>query len=76
MKQAWSILLEPNYCLAQVFNFKLEPDQVKPSDTLYYKHMTIVNDNSNSVSKWVSKLIYDARVAMYNCHMFIIQATG
>ncbi len=42
---------------------------------LYYKHMTIVNDDSSIISKWSSKLIDDAKGVIYNHCMFIIQAT-
>jgi hypothetical protein len=41
---------------------------------LCYKHMTIVNDDSSGISKWVSKLIDDARVIIYDCNIFIIHA--
>jgi hypothetical protein len=37
--------------------------------------MTIVNDDSCSISKWSSKLIDDARVIIYDCNVFIIQTT-
>ncbi len=43
---------------------------------LYYKHVTIVNDDSSIVSKWSFKLIDDPRVIIYDHHRFIIQATG
>ncbi len=43
---------------------------------LYYKHVTIVNDDSSIVSKWSFKLIDDPRVIIYYLHRFIIQATG
>ncbi len=43
---------------------------------LYYKLKTIVNDDSRVVNKLESSLIDDARVVIYNCHMFIVQATG
>ncbi len=43
---------------------------------LYYKHVTIVNDDSSVVSKWSVKLIDDPRVIIYDHHRFIIQATG
>jgi hypothetical protein len=43
---------------------------------LYYKHMTIVNDDSSIISKWSSNRIGNARVVIYNCNMFIIQANG
>ncbi len=36
--------------------------------------MTIINDDSNIVNKWSFKLIDDARVIIYNRHMFIVQA--
>jgi hypothetical protein len=43
---------------------------------LYYKPMTIVNDDSRVVNMLETSLTDDARVAIYNCHMFIVQATG
>ncbi len=42
---------------------------------LYYKHMTIVNDDSSVISRWSSKLIDAARGVIYDHHMFIVQAT-
>ncbi len=41
------------------------------SSGLCYKHMMIVNENSSIINK----LIDDARVVIYYCNMFIIQAT-
>jgi hypothetical protein len=43
---------------------------------LYYKHITIVNYNSSIVNKFGASLTDDARVVIYNCHMFIVQATA
>jgi hypothetical protein len=43
---------------------------------LYYKHVTIVNDDSSIISKWSFKLIDDPRIVIYDYHRFIIQATG
>jgi hypothetical protein len=43
---------------------------------LYYKHITIVNYNSRIVKKLGASLTDDARAVIYNCHMFIAQATG
>jgi len=43
---------------------------------LYYKHMTIVNDDSSIVSEQSLKLIDDAKGIIYDHRMFIIQATG
>jgi hypothetical protein len=38
--------------------------------------MTIVNDNSRVVSKLETSLTDDARVVIYDHHMFIVQAAG
>ncbi len=38
--------------------------------------MTIVNDDSRVVNKIETSLTDDARVAIYDCHMVIVQATG
>ncbi len=42
---------------------------------LYYKPMTIVNDDSSIVNKLEASLTDDARVIIYDRHMFIVQAT-
>ncbi len=42
---------------------------------LYYKHMTIVNDDSSIVSEQSFQLVDDARGVIYDHRMFIIQAT-
>ncbi len=42
---------------------------------LYYKHVTIVTDDSSIVNKWGFNLIDDARVVIYDLNRFIIQAT-
>ncbi len=43
---------------------------------LYYKHMMIIDDDSRVIIKWSSKLIDPARGKIYDCLMFIVQATG
>ncbi len=43
---------------------------------LYYKPMTIINDDSRVVSKLEASLTDYARVIIYNHRMFIVQATG
>jgi hypothetical protein len=43
---------------------------------LYYKHITIVNDDSSIVNKFEASLTDDTRVVIYDHHMFIVQATG
>jgi hypothetical protein len=43
---------------------------------LYYKPVMIVNDNSRVITKFETSLTDDARVVIYDHHMFIVQATG
>jgi hypothetical protein len=43
---------------------------------LYYKPMAIVDDDSRVVNKLEASLTDDARVIIYDHHMFIVQATG
>ncbi len=42
----------------------------------YYKPVTIVSDDSRVVNKLEASLTDDARVIIYNRHMFIVQATN
>jgi hypothetical protein len=37
--------------------------------------MMIVNDDSGVINKLEASLTDDARVVIYDCHMFIVQAT-
>jgi hypothetical protein len=37
--------------------------------------MTIVNDDARIINKLDASLTDDARVVIYDCHMFIVQAT-
>ncbi len=46
------------------------------SSGLYYKPMTIVNDDSRVVTKLETSLTDDAEVVIYDRHMFIVQATA
>jgi hypothetical protein len=50
--------------------------QARPFCGLYYKPITIVNDDSSIVSKLETSLTDDAKVAIYDRHMFIVEATG
>ncbi len=43
-------------------------------DELSVKHITIVNDNSCVINKFEASLTDDARVTIYDRHMFIVQA--
>jgi hypothetical protein len=42
---------------------------------LYYKPMPITNDDSRVINKLKTSLTDDARVVIYDRHMFIVQAT-
>jgi hypothetical protein len=42
---------------------------------MYYKHITIVNDDSSIVDKFEASLADDTGVIIYDRHMFIVQAT-
>ncbi len=42
---------------------------------LYYKPITIVNDDSSVINKLETSLTDYARVAIYDCHLFIVQAS-
>jgi hypothetical protein len=48
-----------------------------PNDTcgLYYKPITIINDESRVINKLEASLTDDARVIIYDHQMFIVQAT-
>jgi hypothetical protein len=43
---------------------------------LYYKPITIINDDSRVVNKLEPSLTDDARVIIYDRHVFKVQATG
>jgi len=42
---------------------------------MYYKQTTIINYASSIINKLETLLTDDARVVIYNCHVFIVQAT-
>ncbi len=42
---------------------------------IYYKHIIIINDDTNIVNKFEASLTDDTRVVIYDRHMFIVQAT-
>ena len=63
--------------------FRIGPIKVKVGDefkfkancSLYYKHITIVNDDTSIVNKLETSLIDDARVIIYDRYMYIVQTT-
>ena len=58
------------------FLLRLVPQNLFISSGLYYKPLTIVNDDSRVITKLETSLTDDARVVIYDRHMFIVQATG
>jgi len=42
---------------------------------LYYKPMMIIKDDSRVINKLEASLTDNANVVIYDCHMFIVQAT-
>jgi hypothetical protein len=56
-------------------NIKTCPIYLFETCGLYYKYVTIVNDDSRVINKQSFKLIDDSGVIIYDCHRFIIQAT-
>ena len=43
---------------------------------VYYKHITIINDDFSIINKFEASLTDDARVIIYDHHMFIVPAIG
>ncbi len=41
---------------------------------LYYKHIMIINDDTSIINKFEASLTDEARVVIYDHHMFIVQA--
>ncbi len=56
--------------------FNWNESVLESTSGLYYKPMTIVNDDSRVINKLEASLTDDARVVIYDHHMFIVQATG
>jgi hypothetical protein len=43
---------------------------------LYYKHITIIKDDSSIINKLGASLTDDARAIIYDSRMFIVHGTG
>jgi len=63
-------------CRSQMRQLRNLLIQTHETGGLYYKHVTIINDDSSIISKWSFKLIGDPRIFIYDRHRFIIKATG
>ncbi len=71
--------VQPSFSLVQL-NLPLLPlSFIDPwsglTNGLYYKLMTIKNDDSRVVNKLEASLTDNAGVIIYNCHVFLVQAT-
>jgi hypothetical protein len=49
---------------------------LQQTSVLYHKPIMIVNDDSRVVNKLETSLTDNARVIIYDCHMFIVQVPG
>ncbi len=54
----------------------MEKKRVSVTSGLYYKPITIINDDSRVINKLETSLTDNTRVVVYDCHMFIVQAIG
>jgi hypothetical protein len=71
------VMITPKYLEIIVHtHVEREREQTCTTCGLYYKPMTSVNDDSRVMSKLETSLTDDARVVIYDHHMFIVQATG
>jgi hypothetical protein len=61
-------------CVSPPLVFGRARSQSRETSGLYYKHVTIVNCASSGVNMLKASL-NDARVVIYDCRMFIVQAT-
>jgi hypothetical protein len=43
---------------------------------VHYKHITVINYYSSIVNMFGASLTDDARVIIYDCYLFIVQATA
>jgi hypothetical protein len=68
--QKWSYAAKP--ILSSVYIGNVFPPYM--TSGLYYKPITIVNDESRVINKLETSLTDDARVIIYDRHMFIVLA--
>ncbi len=64
-----------NKILNNIFTIILKAGVSYLTSGLYYKHTTIVNYASSIINKLEALLTDDARVIIYDRHVFIVQAT-
>jgi hypothetical protein len=70
-----NLIQMPNYISKPIFQSGESNHHRYASSGLYNKPITIVNNDSSIVNKLEASLTDDAGVVIYDCHMFIVQAT-
>jgi len=70
------VIYDRNVLIIQPTGVFIEQFSNSISFGLYYKPITIVNDDSSIISKLETSLIDDAKVVIYDRNMFIVQSTG
>jgi hypothetical protein len=78
VKLDWKVIA--SYKHSSLFGLDVSNEEKKfyniDTSGLYYKSMTIVNDNSGVINELEDSLTVDSRVVIYDRLMFIVQATG
>ncbi len=59
-----------------LFNYGSKKFYDEDPSGLYHKPMIIINDDSRVINKCEASLTDNARVVIFECHMFIVQATS
>ncbi len=72
-REVWTFLWPFHSCPLYAY---VSVTQICIFSGLYYKQMTIINYASSIVNKLKALNTDDARVIIYNHHVFIVQATG
>jgi hypothetical protein len=78
VKLDWKVIA--SYKHSSLFGLDVSNEEKKfyniDTSGLYYKSMTIINDDSGVINELEGSLTVDSRVVIYDRHMFIVQATG
>ncbi len=67
-----SVLAKFELIMKSKSNYKCSQCQLRNICKLYYKHITIVNDDSSIINKWQVALTDDTKVIICDCNMFTI----
>ncbi len=67
----WFVVVAQNSTIRVWCRLALAHDVLSGSG-LYYKPMMIINDDSRVINKLETSLTDEARVVIYNCHVFMV----